>query len=100
MNFISIVDNWKRMKCGKPNHKPSSLLAEKAERDGKSLYQHIKNWKCIAGFPMGMRQNMSKPWWTSIHDFFPMGFSSPKDDTLWWTNIAMENHHFLWENPL
>ena len=20
--------------------------------------------------------------------------------TLWWTNIAMENHHFLWENPL
>ena len=21
-------------------------------------------------------------------------------DTLWWTNIAMENHHFLWENPL
>ena len=21
-------------------------------------------------------------------------------DTLWWTNIAMENHHFSWENPL
>ena len=21
-------------------------------------------------------------------------------DTLWWTNIAMENHHFWWENPL
>ena len=20
--------------------------------------------------------------------------------TLWWTNIAMENHHFQWENPL
>ena len=20
--------------------------------------------------------------------------------TLWWTNIAMENHHFSWENPL
>ena len=20
--------------------------------------------------------------------------------TLWWTNIAMENHHFWWENPL
>ena len=20
--------------------------------------------------------------------------------TLWWTNIAMENHHCLWENPL
>ena len=20
--------------------------------------------------------------------------------TLWWTNIAMENHHILWENPL
>ena len=20
--------------------------------------------------------------------------------TLWWTNIAMEHHHFLWENPL
>ena len=20
--------------------------------------------------------------------------------TLWWTNIALENHHFLWENPL
>ena len=20
--------------------------------------------------------------------------------TLWWTNIAMENHHFKWENPL
>ena len=20
--------------------------------------------------------------------------------TLWWTNIAMENHHFEWENPL
>ena len=20
--------------------------------------------------------------------------------TLWWTNIAMENHYFLWENPL
>ena len=22
------------------------------------------------------------------------------EDTLWWTNIAMENHHFSWENPL
>ena len=21
-------------------------------------------------------------------------------NTLWWTNIAMENHHFYWENPL
>jgi hypothetical protein len=21
-------------------------------------------------------------------------------DTLWWTNIAMENHHFSWVNPL
>ena len=21
-------------------------------------------------------------------------------NTLWWTNIAMENHHFQWENPL
>ena len=20
--------------------------------------------------------------------------------TLWWTNIAMENHHFLWEKSL
>ena len=20
--------------------------------------------------------------------------------TLWWTNIAMENRHFYWENPL
>ena len=23
-----------------------------------------------------------------------------KPCTLWWTNIAMENHHFSWENPL
>ena len=27
-------------------------------------------------------------------------FSDYFDATLWWTNIAMENHHFLWENPL
>ena len=25
---------------------------------------------------------------------------APESFTLWWTNIAMENHHFLRENPL
>ena len=29
------------------------------------------------------------PWWILV-DF----------STLWWTNIAMENHNFSWENPL
>ena len=52
----------------------------------------------------------------SLVDFFIKGFclgspgtfsSSRKPhkkmfhaNTLWWTNIAMENHHFSWENPL
>ena len=27
-------------------------------------------------------------------------FTSVSTFTLWWTNIAMENHHFFWENPL
>ena len=29
-----------------------------------------------------------------------MDLSSNQPSTLWWTNIAMENHHFLWEIPL
>ena len=31
-------------------------------------------------------QPLEKPLWSPI--------------TLWWTNIAMENHHFQWVNPL
>ena len=30
-------------------------------------------------------------------NFLVKSFGRP---TLWWTNIAMENHHFSWENPL
>ena len=29
-------------------------------------------------------------WWLTNHN----------TATLWWTNIAMKNHHFQWENPL
>jgi hypothetical protein len=31
------------------------------------------------------------------HHFQPLNCNL---HTLWWTNIAMENHHFSWENPL
>ena len=34
---------------------------------------------------------------TSAKSWNPWGIMG---NTLWWTNIAMENHHFLWENPL
>ena len=42
------------------------------------------------------------PWpqWVSIvftNSSLSLGIQS---STLWWTNIAMENHHFSWENPL
>ena len=30
----------------------------------------------------------------------PGEVSTVDESTLWWTNIAMENHHFSWENPL
>ena len=41
------------------------------------------------------------PWGPTngIGEFTPV-ISVEKKLTLWWTNIAVENHHFWWENPL
>ena len=57
---------------------------------------------------------LPEPWWkkSRCHDIVtnsldhwkmwqPKGFQAgTKNVTLWWTNIAMGNHHFSWENPL
>ena len=35
-----------------------------------------------------------------LKDFVMLAGTQIKFHTLWWTNIAMENHYFLWEYPL
>ena len=34
------------------------------------------------------------------HTYHMISHEFALKNTLWWTNIAMENHHFSWENPL
>ena len=53
------------------------------------------------------QDNQSKLWWSNVSIWDPHQknncwnhWISTKKCTLWWTNIAMEHHHFYWENPL
>ena len=70
-----------------------------SERSGSSWHQHL-----IYGWQMDLRKPhlaIGKPM-ESIHEFLLLSMVYGQNwfrCTLWWTNIAMENHHFLWENP-
>ena len=61
----------------------------------------------------GLRKDDERWWQLTFHPFssttihspvtsktHPLTLLIPTGSTLWWTNIAMENHHFSWENPL
>ena len=47
---------------------------------------------------LGETQSWDEPWDPGTQH--PEFKHQTSKDTLWWTNIAMENHHFLWENSL
>ena len=77
-----------------------------------------RNAQLVCGFhpdpPLTTSGNLTELWYWPVRKGFNCQreyfFGPVMDDlpslvnlpkvTLWWTNIAMENHHFLWENPL
>ena len=58
---------------------------------------HLTGAKCREWMGMGVAAGI-----IIISDYgsFPKIPCVKRTSTLWWTNIAMENHHFSWENPL
>ena len=66
------------------------LVVEPPTPSWKMMVGEFVSWGCFP-FPINMESH-SKFQGSSHHQ--------PDMDTLWWTNIAMENHHFKWENPL
>ena len=85
-----------------PVRKPFNLQRQKKGVDSVNhswLVVYLPLWKI-------WRRQLG--WWffpiygtIKFHHKIPW-FQSPPSrfNTLWWTNIAMENHHFEWENPL
>ena len=62
------------------------LKVEKIAR-GAGVHKELAE----AGPPMALSGVAGK---STIH------LKTPAGHTLWWTNIAMENHNFKWENPI
>ena len=59
-----------------------------------SLLPHVNLNLLIRGVA-----NVFSPFWIP-HPMVDVGFPQKQIDTLWQFNVAMENHHVQWENPL
>ena len=80
-----------------------NILKEITMRNGETWRHTCPKKQMRAGTKWRSRKNLCVKYLHIQFMSFPATFLDRVTNgtsTLWWFNIAMENHHFLWKNPL